>query len=150
MYKRQALRLLAVGAPKGTYVLLLRVSADLNLKTRAKKFKIKRGYYIYVGSALSNLSARLKRHERRQKRNFWHIDFLLGRSELILAIAIVGPQRLEDSVASLCMGEPVEGFGASDSALSSHLFRYSNIKEALSDAFRALLKARGRRGPAQA
>ncbi len=124
-------------------MLLLRVPTDLNLKTRAKKFRIKRGYYIYVGSALSNLRARLQRHERRQKRLFWHIDFLLEKSELILAVALLESRRLEDRVASLCNGEPVTGFGASDSPLSTHLFRYPCLHKAFSEAFRVIEEARG-------
>lgn len=36
------------------------------------------GRYVYTGSARRNLSARLARHLRPDKRVRWHIDYLLG------------------------------------------------------------------------
>lgn len=34
------------------------------------------GYYVYAGSAKKNMTARLKRHRKREKRSRWHIDYL--------------------------------------------------------------------------
>ncbi len=133
---------------RGTYALVLRVPRDLKLKTRSKRFHIEKGVYVYVGSALLDLESRLRRHESREKRKFWHIDFLLAESELIFAVSILSPHRLEDHLVSLLHGSPVPGFGASDSPLPSHLFRYESVEEALSDVFRAAHQTRqgGTRG----
>ena len=58
---------------------LLQIEAGRNFKTRVGKLGslyFKKGYYLYVGSAKRGLEARIKRHLRKDKKIFWHIDYL--------------------------------------------------------------------------
>lgn len=83
------------------------------------------GHYVYVGSAMKNLSARVARHTRRRKRLHWHIDYLLQDATDITPVPIRSSKRLEtslvDSVSVVLESGPA-GFGASDSDKLTHLF----------------------------
>jgi len=39
------------------------------------------GYYVYVGSAQNNISKRISRHLRKDKKTKWHVDYLTGYSD---------------------------------------------------------------------
>ena len=63
---------------KGVYVLLVSVCRQIIVdigKLGAVTFR--KGFYAYVGSDQNNLEKRIARHLRRNKRIFWHIDYLL-------------------------------------------------------------------------
>ena len=48
---------------KGNYCLLIHMKKDSKIKIGAKGFIFfKKGYYVYVGSALNTLSKRIERH----------------------------------------------------------------------------------------
>ncbi|CUH96790.1 hypothetical protein P22_2901 [Propionispora sp. 2/2-37] len=85
----------------------------------------KKGYYLYVGSAKSNLSKRLERHQRKRKRFHWHIDYLRACCEYHGAIAIRTTADLEHELAG-AIGAiadwEIPGFGCSDCLCTSHLF----------------------------
>ncbi len=86
----------------------------------------KKGSYAYVGSAQNNLELRLKRHLRKDKRIFWHIDYLLNNTEasvskLFYKEACKAEECLTAEDISL-FGKPVRGFGCSDCRCESHLF----------------------------
>jgi sugar fermentation stimulation protein A len=112
---------------RGSYLLLLELTEGKtvevgNLGTRC----FERGYYLYVGSAMHNLSARLKRHRKRNKKLHWHIDYLREVSNGFLPIAIRSSQKQECAVAkalSEILEEGPAGFGSSDCRCSTHLFR---------------------------
>jgi sugar fermentation stimulation protein A len=84
-------------------------------------------YYIYVGSAMSNLNERINRHKRRNKRMFWHIDYLLQEVKLIQALPIRSEIDLECNVAkdiyNISNGF-IRGFGSSDCLCASHLYKF--------------------------
>ena len=54
---------------KGCYCLIIEVNENQYLKI-GKKLKIdfKKGYYVYVGSAMNNLESRVKRHLSKTKK----------------------------------------------------------------------------------
>ena len=86
-----------------------------------------KGLYAYVGSAQNNLELRVKRHQRKNKRLFWHIDYLLNNEAAkIVAVYFSAQKKTEEcSVARMieAMGTlPVRGFGCSDCTCESHLF----------------------------
>ena len=41
------------------------------------EFLLKKGIYIYTGSAKKNIDSRIKRHLSNSKKLHWHIDYLL-------------------------------------------------------------------------
>ena len=73
-----------VAMGKGVYQLLIGLHRDEIIaagKLGAQRFPA--GFYVYTGSAMNGLDARIARHLRRSKRFHWHIDFLLERSTII-------------------------------------------------------------------
>jgi Uri superfamily endonuclease len=79
-----------------------------------------RGQYVYTGRAKTNLEQRIERHKKRDKKCFWHIDYLLMDVNVLLEdIAIIsdnyGDECSENKkllgVNTLIIAE---GFGASD------------------------------------
>ena len=56
----------------------------------------KEGDYIYIGSAKGCLETRLQRHLRKEKRIFWHIDYLLENQKAkILQIWTIDKKETE-------------------------------------------------------
>ncbi len=92
---------------------------------RLGRFRFREGVYLYIGSAQRNLSARLERHNRKNKMLRWHIDYLSVRSEMLGAITIPGTRELECKLAkklSSIFELGIPGFGASDCRCNRHLF----------------------------
>jgi Uri superfamily endonuclease len=90
-----------------------------------------KGTYVYTGSAMGGMAARLKRHLTRKKRIHWHIDHLLKAAEASVDRVIVYPPaanqecRQNQRIAALPGATVVlKRFGASDckSGCASHLF----------------------------
>ncbi|ASJ00407.1 GIY-YIG nuclease family protein [Thermococcus gorgonarius] len=111
---------------KGSYFLVIRLDRDRKIKTKAREFFLKGGYYVYVGSAMNSLEKRVRRHFSKEKRLHWHIDYLLKEAELLRAYLVPSEERLEEklSIEVAKYGEPVEGFGAGDVKVSTNLYRF--------------------------
>jgi Uri superfamily endonuclease len=122
---------------KGIYVLIITIKNEISPTIGALgKMKFKPGLYAYVGSAQSNLEQRIKRHLRKNKRLFWHIDYLLNdNATAISKVFVKNAVRTEEcAVADILRteSESVERFGSSDCSCKSHLFRIKD-HEFLSD-----------------
>ena len=131
---------------KGTYCLIIQLRDD-NVIEIGKKGPInfKMGYYVYVGSALNSLETRLKRHLSKNKKLFWHVDYLLNCSsaEIKEIVFAVNNGKWECMLASKisCSGVEIHGFGCSDCKCDSHLFRFDEIEISIKtccDAFKTL------------
>ncbi len=116
---------------KGSYFLVIRVDTDGEVKTKGRVFLIRKGYYVYVGSAMNSLERRVARHFRNEKKLHWHIDYLLRGAELLRAYLIPSEKRLEEqlSLEVLKYGEPVGGFGAGDVRVSTNLYRFDEMPD---------------------
>lgn len=88
------------------------------------------GIYIYTGSAQKNLLQRINRHLRkRNKKQFWHIDFLLMVPEVkVFLIKIYREKKKTECKVNLQTQKQLnaeiilQGFGSSDCNLcQSHL-----------------------------
>jgi Uri superfamily endonuclease len=113
---------------KGVYVLIIQVDEDTNVDVGAMgNLTFKKGLYAYVGSAQNNLEQRVKRHLRKKKRRFWHVDYLLGNdaTKVVEVFQRHGDKAEECAVARAIgeRGEPMDSFGSSDCSCKSHLFR---------------------------
>ena len=93
-----------------------------------------KGAYVYTGSAMGGLAARLKRHLTRKKKIRWHIDYLLKLPEAHLNKVIVHPPaanqecRQNQRIAALPGATVVlKRFGATDckSGCESHLYFFA-------------------------
>jgi len=91
------------------------------------KTVFEKGDYAYVGSAMNNLEKRIERHESKEKKIFWHIDYLLSSPNAELKKVFVKPskEKEECKIANRLAnaGTPVLGFGCSDCKCKSHLFK---------------------------
>jgi sugar fermentation stimulation protein A len=108
-----------------TYILLIHLSRCRVIKVgRLGKIKFAPGLYFYVGSGGRTPFKRLARHARKQKRKFWHIDYLTVNSNMIGALMFEHGRSLECELAGALAGAftPGRGFGASDCKCRSHLF----------------------------
>lgn len=114
---------------KGVYCLVIGLNAGAELAVGSLgRIRFLPGVYVYVGSAMSGVEQRVRRHKSADKKRRWHIDYLLARAEVIATIALPTDRKdVECSLASAvsaCEGAtcPVEGFGSSDCRCRSHLF----------------------------
>jgi Uri superfamily endonuclease len=102
------------------------------------KTPFKKGMYAYVGSAQTNLEQRVKRHLRKEKQKFWHIDYLLDSdaAKIIKVFYKKGNKAEECKIAEAISerSKLISGFGCSDCNCKSHLFHiedYKFIQEAM-------------------
>ncbi|UCD96055.1 MAG: GIY-YIG nuclease family protein [Candidatus Bathyarchaeota archaeon] len=124
---------------RGSYILILDIKEQTQVKFRVlREQTFCPGRYAYTGSALgiysTNLSHRLLRHLKGNKKKHWHIDHLLSHPNVRIAgiIAILSDQRLECKInqfieSNLGGAILVSGFGSSDcSHCRSHLLLLRN------------------------
>ena len=114
-----------IPAEKGTYILKIKLNRGRKIKFGNKERFFRKGYYFYVGSALGksvNLKNRIGRHLKKEKKKFWHIDYLLEFGDV--KGIYVSNKGCECEVAKDLTGmfKCVEGFGCSDCKCKSHLF----------------------------
>lgn len=112
----------------GAYCLILRIPRACAVRVGALgRVRFSAGVYVYVGSAMRGLSARVARHRRRAKRKHWHIDYLTGRRGVRITEVFVrfSQERQECHIAQAVAGagEVIRGFGSSDCKCAGHLFR---------------------------
>lgn len=129
---------------QGSYLLILNLKKKQNINIgRLGKISFRKGFYIYVGSAMANLSKRMERHRRIKKQHYWHIDELRAVSEFHSVLAIHSSIRLECEIAIALSGIAdwnIPGFGSTDCSCETHLFGMS--KDPLhSDEFRKLVQS---------
>jgi Uri superfamily endonuclease len=95
------------------------------------RFSFQEGRYFYVGSARRSMLSRVNRHLRRDKRIFWHIDYLLS-----CRVSQIEKIWLGSNVSECCLAKMIESvdkvkgvrrFGCSDCGCPSHLF-YADSK----------------------
>lgn len=121
---------------KGLYILLIKLKKSQTISAgRLSPRRFRKGRYLYIGKARLGLKARLNRHLRKDKKLFWHIDYLLQKSE-IEEIWVNNNFYDECKTASALnrILEPVESikkFGSSDCNCSSHLICFSGEKDQL-------------------
>ena len=110
---------------KGTYVLVINLPRRNNIRF-GRRFVgfFSEGYYLYVGSGLRNLEARIQRHLSDDKKRFWHIDFLLDYGKVVAVYFKESSNRQECDIAKVFaeMFTSVPQFGCSDCKCKSHLF----------------------------
>jgi Uri superfamily endonuclease len=128
----------------GIYTLLLFLPKEVTLTIgKLGKQKFPMGYYTYTGSALgkgaSSLKHRIARHLRKEKRRFWHIDYLLADENVSVEAVIVTETnenmecKINQHIKTIMGPEvPVKGFGASDCRRNceSHLLYFPEIENA--------------------
>jgi sugar fermentation stimulation protein A len=117
---------------KGAYLLIVEMKRACTVRAGSLgEVFLQRGWYVYVGSGMKNLSAKIARHHRSNKRLHWHIDYLLEHVDPgdLTSLPIRSRHRLEcrlaRAVAEIAAGSAAR-FGCSDCACPSHLFRFTS------------------------
>ena len=120
---------------KGIYQLLIRLpeSAHIRIGKRGR-FRFPKGYYVYTGSAENGLQGRVKRHLRKEKKRFWHIDHLLEHASVKAVLPFAGQREDECSLSLETLAMPgaqviVPKFGSSDCRCPSHLVLFRRLKD---------------------
>lgn len=125
---------------KGSYILILELPKAKTISVgKLGSIKFKKGSYAYIGSALNGLEARISRHLRKNKKVFWHIDYLLEYASVKDIYYSPSQKKEECKFAQLLTAEfdGVKYFGSSDCRCNSHLFfseKYSNLIKVISDS----------------
>lgn len=132
---------------KGSYLLLLENPEDCAVTVgKLGELHFEKGWYVYAGSAMQALNARIKRHQQKRKTVRWHIDYI---ASTVMKVRKVFPirkaekleSRLAEKLNELC-DAPVPQFGASDTPESSHLFYFRNTPMSKKEFVNLLLDAR--------
>jgi endonuclease-3 len=114
----------------GIYCLLLRLPKAERIRIAGRQRDFPAGYYLYVGSAMNGLEARIRRHLCPKKKTHWHIDALTSRTKIHRVFrrstrSRSAECRLARKLASRQDAREIPGFGCSDCRCTSHLFRLS-------------------------
>lgn len=117
---------------RGVYTLIIRSRRPCKVSIRRHaSVVVKRGWYLYTGSALgrgsASLEARIRRHLARDKHEFWHIDRILS-CESAQVVAVVFAETTSDAEctvnAALLEHQNTRvffrGIGSSDCRCESH------------------------------
>jgi len=125
------------GRTPGVYHLLLHLGAPISVRIgRLGRFALPAGWYVYTGSALGGLEARIARHRRRRKRLRWHIDYLLTEARVVdvMVVPTTEPTECARNREVLALPEAsviVPRFGASDCRCSAHLVYFGEARPGL-------------------
>ena len=115
----------------GSYLLLLELSSSRTIQVgKLGSFLFPAGWYVYAGSALGGLEARVARHQRPSSVRRWHLDYLRAEAIIEDAVLFPGPGRRECELARALLAMPgasipAPRFGASDCRCPTHLVRFS-------------------------
>ncbi len=117
-----------------TYILNITVNKNLGLYVgKLGNIEFKKGHYFYIGQAKRGFRARLKRHLSRDKKIFWHIDYLLSANNVQIDEIWSSADREECQTARsfYCHGyDFMPKFGSSDCRCFRHLFFTKDISSA--------------------
>jgi sugar fermentation stimulation protein A len=131
---------------RGSYLLVLRLSTDRRIGVGSLgQILFRKGFYVYVGSAMANLTERIERHRRLRKRHHWHIDALRDVADFSCALAIRSSVPLECKLAgavSRIAEWSIPKFGSSDCGCRTHLFGFGDNPVGMADFQKLLLDFR--------
>lgn len=114
---------------RGSYFLYGKLPRDKSLNIGSLgRLRFRKGYYLYIGSAMNSLKSRIQRHMKKNKLLRWHIDYLVPVLENLKPIPIRSSESLECLLSMELRRLNYEGipqFGSSDCNCQSHLFYYN-------------------------
>jgi Uri superfamily endonuclease len=118
---------------KGTYTIIVNCNAKAYCRFgRLGTVRLRRGLYVYTGSARgygsTSLERRIERHKKLVKRRRWHIDYLISMPDCRVSgvTYLVSERRLECKISqaiaeNLNLAPPLRKVGASDCDCQGHL-----------------------------
>ena len=122
----------------------MKKSEKLDIGHLHNMHKYRKGYYVYIGSAMNSLVPRLNRHLSDEKKMHWHIDYLLKSPDCHIRDILfnISDKKIECDLAEIISkdGEEIPGFGCSDCSCSSHLIYFKRKRDALASTRNAYEK----------
>ena len=121
---------------KGCYCLIISMkkSDKLQIGNLYQDYKFKKGWYVYIVSAMNSLAGRINRHLSDDKKMHWHIDYLLKseNTEIRDVLYNISDKKIECELANEIAenGDEILGFGCSDCNCNSHLIYFKRKKDA--------------------
>ena len=113
----------------------MKKSEKLQIGHLYQDYKFKKGCYVYIGSAMNSLVARIDRHLSEEKRMHWHIDYLLKSPNNSIRDVLfnISDKKVECELANKIAedGEEISNFGSSDCNCNSHLIYFERKRDAL-------------------
>ncbi|MFN4223307.1 MAG: GIY-YIG nuclease family protein [Fervidobacterium nodosum] len=112
---------------KGSYILVLELSEDRKIY----KWDLKRGLYVYVGSAMNNMEKRIQRHLSSKKKFHWHIDYLLEHATVKYIFMISSNKKIEEEISKQFSKEfsGPKGFGSTDLDVETNLYYINDFEK---------------------
>jgi sugar fermentation stimulation protein A len=120
---------------RGLYLLVLRLKKGQKIKAgKLPEAYFNSGCYLYVGRAKRGLKKRLNRHLRKDKKLFWHIDYLLRKAEVVdiwIKLNSYDECRIVRQIRKFIENSvvPQKKFGASDCRCPSHLLYLPDVDD---------------------
>jgi len=115
---------------RGCYLFIMKLSRKSQITIGSLgTLTFDKGYYVYVGSAMKNLTQRIERHKRQRKQMHWHIDYLRQKAAYHASLPIRATANLECDLAQSVekiADSSIAQFGSSDCKCGSHLFFFKN------------------------
>lgn len=120
---------------QGVYTLIIRLARPCRISiANHRPLVVNQGLHLYVGSALgrgsTSLEARIRRHLRRRKSRFWHIDRILASksAEVVSVVFAETECKAECRVNAALLMDPSiavvrKGIGSSDCRCESHFLK---------------------------
>ncbi len=130
---------------KGIYSLIVRVEQEKRIEVgKLGEILFDDGFYIYVGSAQSNLEKRISRHLSDDKNMHWHIDYLLEHGDIEKVLAFKKEKSWECKLADLLSShfKKIKDFGSSDCSCASHLYYTQDSLSIICDHIKSSIKGK--------
>jgi len=134
---------------RGVYTLIIRFPRPCKASIRKHMpVVVDRGLYLYTGSASgrgsTSLEGRIRRHLRRQKKEFWHVDRILAceSAHVVSVIYAVTTSKAECRVNAALLKHtniraPFKALGSSDCRCESHFLEARESLRSLRQKVRA-------------
>lgn len=138
---------------RGVYTLIIRFPRPCKAGIRKHMpVVVDRGLYLYTGSASgrgsTSLEGRIRRHLRREKKEFWHVDRILAyeSAHVVSVIYAVTTSKAECRVNAALLKHtnilaPFKGLGSSDCRCESHFLEARESLRSLRQGVRSCYTA---------
>jgi len=134
---------------RGVYTLTIRLRRPCRVRIgRHVSSTLKKGLYLYTGSAMgrgsTSLEARIRRHLRQDKKQFWHIDRILG-CKLARVLSVVyasSTSKVECRINAALLKHKsfrvfLRGIGSSDCRCEAHFLMATGSLRSLQQKVRS-------------
>jgi len=114
---------------------LIRLPESVHIRIGKRgRFRFPKGYCVYTGSAKGGLEGRVRRHLRKEKKRFWHLDYLLDHASVTAVFPFANAREDECPLSLETSKMPgaeviVPKFGSSGCRCPSHLAFFRRLKD---------------------